>query len=240
MATPETAPPPAQQTNGQAAVPTLARDERQTMTVLQRLNWAQRQVDYVQKTKPAGLRYSIVSHDAVTAAVRPILVEAGVLYYPHSMVLKQDGDRTELVFMVRFVSIDMPSDHIDVATVGYGLDNSDKGPGKAISYGVKYALLKALGLETGDDPDLEQTTVHTPNDLTDIDRNITSAVKVEDLAGIPDAIKNSKSLSMPQKQQLTQRYTARYREFVPKGSAAPKQTAPQAANDDDTFPGDRP
>jgi hypothetical protein len=37
--------------------------------------------------------------------------------------------------------------------MGYGVDPQDKGPGKAISYGVKYALLKVLGLETGDDPD---------------------------------------------------------------------------------------
>jgi hypothetical protein len=43
-----------------------------------------------------------------------------------------------------------------VETIGYGVDPQDKGPGKAISYGVKYALLKVLGLETGDDPDTVQ------------------------------------------------------------------------------------
>lgn len=32
----------------------------------------------------------------------------------------------------------------------------DKGPGKAISYAVKYAYLKAFALETGDDPDHDQ------------------------------------------------------------------------------------
>jgi hypothetical protein len=45
----------------------------------------------------------------------------------------------------------------------YGIDDSDKGPGKAISYAVKYALLKALGLETGDDPDEDQASVHKPS-----------------------------------------------------------------------------
>jgi hypothetical protein len=43
-----------------------------------------------------------------------------------------------------------------VETFGYGVDAQDKGPGKAMSYGVKYALLKVLGLETGDDPDVVQ------------------------------------------------------------------------------------
>ena len=60
------------------------------------------------------------------------------------------------MFNVRFENIDDRTDFIDVATFGYGVDPQDKGPGKAMSYGVKYALLKLLGLETGDDPDEEQ------------------------------------------------------------------------------------
>ena len=47
-------------------------------------------------------------------------------------------------------------DLIDVETFGFGIDDQDKGPGKAMSYAVKYALLKTLGLETGDDPDMDQ------------------------------------------------------------------------------------
>jgi hypothetical protein len=60
------------------------------------------------------------------------------------------------VFTVRFENIDNRDDYIDVATFGYGVDGQDKGPGKAMSYGVKYALLKVLGLETGDDPENDQ------------------------------------------------------------------------------------
>jgi hypothetical protein len=54
---------------------------------------------------------------------------------------------------VRFANIDDPQDFIDVESCGHGIDTQDKGPGKAQSYAVKYALLKALGLETGDDAD---------------------------------------------------------------------------------------
>lgn len=125
------------------------------LNIAQRINAAMAEVDYIQKQKPkdTGMKYSYVSHDAVTAKVRPILQSHGIVYYPHTMVVNQNGNRTEAVFDVRFENVDDRTDFIDVATFGYGVDTQDKGPGKAMSYGVKYALLKVLGLETGDDPD---------------------------------------------------------------------------------------
>jgi hypothetical protein len=127
-----------------------------TRNIAQRIAAVMGEVDYVQKEKKQGMNYSIVSHDAVTAKVRPLLHKHGVVYYPRDFQPVQNGNRTELVFTVRFENIDDRTDYIDVATMGYGVDSQDKGPGKAISYGVKYALLKVLGLETGDDPDTVQ------------------------------------------------------------------------------------
>ena len=133
-------------------------------TLLQRLNAVQDEVDYVQKEKKPGMRYSIVSHDAVTAKVRPLMVKWGVVYFPHVMKLEQVGNRTQIQMNVRFVSVDDKDDFIDVTTAGYGIDDQDKGPGKAISYSIKYALLKTLGLETGDDPDTEQHVTFRDDD----------------------------------------------------------------------------
>lgn len=130
-----------------------AKIEAGPMNIAQRINAAMAEVDYIQKQKKPGMNYTIVSHDAVTAKVRPILQAHGIVYYPRDMVVSQNGNRTEAVFHVRFENVDDRSDYIDVATFGYGVDSQDKGPGKAMSYGVKYALLKVLGLETGDDPD---------------------------------------------------------------------------------------
>ena len=45
---------------------------------------------------------------------------------------------------------------------GYGIDPADKGIGKAISYSFKYALLKTFCLETGDDPDQDQSSKYEP------------------------------------------------------------------------------
>lgn len=126
----------------------------------QRIAAAMQKVDYIQKEKKPGMRYTIVSHDAVTAKVRPVLLENGIVYYPVDLHQDQVGNRTQVRLTVRFANIDDPKDCIDVPSLGYGIDDQDKGPGKAISYAVKYALLKTLGLETGDDADLEQDVVH--------------------------------------------------------------------------------
>lgn len=137
-------------------------EETKEMNLHQRMAKAMESVTYLQKEKKHGMQYSIVSHDAVTAYVRPALLEVGVIYYPISLSRSQDGNRTQVDLSVRFVNVDNPADHIDVPSCGYGIDSQDKGPGKAISYAVKYALLKALGLETGDDPDKEQNVEHEP------------------------------------------------------------------------------
>jgi hypothetical protein len=144
------------------ALKTVEQTIDETDALLRARNIAQRiaavmgEVDYVQKEKKQGMNYSIVSHDAVTAKVRPLLHKHGIVYYPRAMTVSQDGNRTVAVFTVRFENIDDRTDYIDVETFGYGVDPQDKGPGKAMSYGVKYALLKVLGLETGDDPDVVQ------------------------------------------------------------------------------------
>lgn len=126
------------------------------LNIAQRISAVMAEVDYIQKEKKEGMQYRIVSHDAVTAKVRPILHKNGIVYYPKDMVVEQVGNRTQAMFNVRFENIEDRADFIDVATFGYGVDGQDKGPGKAMSYGVKYALLKVLGLETGDDPDTVQ------------------------------------------------------------------------------------
>ena len=123
------------------------------LNVYQRLANVMKQVSYIQKEQKQGMRYSIVSHDAVTKKVRPALLENGIVYHPVQCNHIQNGNRAECSMVVRFLNIDKPDDYFDVPTFGYGIDNQDKGPGMAMSYAVKYALLKALGLETGDDAD---------------------------------------------------------------------------------------
>lgn len=149
--------------------------------IYQRLAEAMKNVDYIQKDKPNGLKYSVVSHDAVTAKVRPALLDQGIIYHPLNLTYSQHGNRTDCSIDIKFINIDNPDDNIVVPTFGYGIDNQDKGPGKAISYAVKYALLKTLGLETGDDPDLDQNVVHqiSEQDISALQKLIVKAGKDE-------------------------------------------------------------
>lgn len=134
------------------------------LNIFERLNAVQKEVKYIQKEQKSGMRYSIVTHDAVTSKVRPLMVKHGVIYWVNELYYRQSGNRTEVNIVVRFQSVnDKRTDFIDVSSLGFGIGNDDKGPGKAISYGVKYALLKVLGLETGDDPDLDQEAEFKPD-----------------------------------------------------------------------------
>lgn len=138
------------------------KNEGSMLNVYQRLAKVMEEVTYIQKERKQGMNYTIVSHDAVTAKVRPSLLKHGVIYHPVRCEHTHNGNRAECAMTVRFVNIDAPSDYFDVPSFGYGIDTQDKGPGKAMSYAVKYALLKALGLETGDDPD-NDSIAHDPD-----------------------------------------------------------------------------
>ncbi len=131
-------------------------------SLMQRLHAAMGEVDYIQKEWKHGMNYSIVSHDAVTARVRPVLHKHGVIYPVSVTAHAQDGNRTSADVEVTFINVDDPADRLVVKSFGYGIDAQDKGCGKAVSYAVKYALLKTLGLETGDDPDDHQDVKHVP------------------------------------------------------------------------------
>jgi hypothetical protein len=131
----------------------------------ERLLDVMKDVDYVQKNKEIthGGGYKVVTHDAVTAKVRPVLVKHGIVYYPQNLSHVQNGNRTEVTLDIVFVNARDPSDKVAVPTFGYGIDAQDKGPGKSVSYAVKMALLKALGLETGEDADDGSNIDHKPD-----------------------------------------------------------------------------
>ena len=177
------------------------------LNIHQRLAKVMEKVTYIQKEKKAGMRYSIVSHDSVTAKVRPALLEAGIVYYPIQVQHQQSGNRTECAMTVRFVNIDDQNDYFDVETFGYGLDDQDKGPGKAMSYSVKYALLKTLGLETGDDPDEDQVSSYRNPIVAALELAVQLATIPSELEQVSNQIKEKAShLSKPELATLRQMY----------------------------------
>lgn len=140
---------------------------------------------YIQKGKKEAIigpqQYRFVSHDQVTAAVHPLLVKYRVVVVPSVEEIKQDTNRTAVKLTVDFVNADHPADYLTTHYYGYGIDGGDKGPGKAISYAYKYALLKTFCLETGDDPDKDQNSVHEPEKCLEFDSMIPDEYSAEDI-----------------------------------------------------------
>lgn len=62
-----------------------------------------------------------------------------------------------VLMTVEFVNIDNPDEKVKVMTAGKGIDNGDKGLGKATTYARKYALLNAYKIVTGDDIDKQKS-----------------------------------------------------------------------------------
>ena len=138
-----------------------------TLNIHQRINAVMQDIAYVQKEdKKVNNQYKFVSHDAVTAAVRPHLVTHGITVIASVANHNQDGNRTEVDLVVNFHNIDDPSDTVSVNVFGYGVDQQDKGPGKAFSYAKKYAFLQTFCLETGDDPE-RQNIDHVADQTTE-------------------------------------------------------------------------
>ena len=116
--------------------------------------------------------YNAVSERDILDNVKPIEKKYRVYSYPvdrkiidNDILVKETEyqgkiTKTNTLYMrleitYRFVNIDKPEEFVDIKTYGDGIDTGDKAPGKAMTYGDKYALMKAYKISTGDDPDKE-------------------------------------------------------------------------------------
>lgn len=132
-----------------------------SMNLFQRINKVRKEVAYIQKDKSVstgGGSYKAVTHDMVTAQTRAALVKHGVISWPNlvasSMIPPAEGAkqwRYEATYDFTFANVDDMTQTINIRIEAHAMDNADKAPGKALSYAKKYALLKLLDIETGED-----------------------------------------------------------------------------------------
>ena len=135
------------------------------LNIFQRMSAVTIEMNTVAKNLTVGFgnsKYKAVGEADVLAAVKPLEAKYGIYSYPVSRSVIDsgtiEGEKSNRMFMrietvYRFVNIDNPTEYIDITTYGDGVDSQDKAPGKAMTYGDKYALLKAYKIQTGDDPD---------------------------------------------------------------------------------------
>lgn len=138
------------------------------------------ELTYIQKgDKKVNGQYSFVSHDQVAEKVQPLLVKYGVCALPSVEEIAQNNNRTEMKLQTTFVDVDNPEQYFIIRTVGHGIDPGDKGPGKAMSYALKYAFLKVFCLPSGDDPDKDANARYEPEKCLEFDSILPSKMSKE-------------------------------------------------------------
>lgn len=118
-----------------------------------RLVKAQSDAKKLEKTKPKsdGMKYEYVTHDDIASEAKKILTKHGILFFPSISNHEQEGNKTVINVKATFYNADKPDEKLETEGLGFGVDNQDKGPGKAYSYACKYILAKTLMLNTSDD-----------------------------------------------------------------------------------------
>jgi len=160
------------------------------LNICQRINAVMKAVEYVQKdaTVDTGRgSYRAVSHDMVLAVLRKAMVEQGILtrveQIDSAIVVpmdKENGIKQHIysgTYQVDFCNMDRIGEYFRVVVNSHAADNQDKAPGKAMSYAVKYAMLKTFGLETGENDEGRLAD----EDITDAATAIAAATTMDEL-----------------------------------------------------------
>lgn len=149
-----------------------------------------KEVAYVQKDATIGgfgAGYKAVTNDQVISVIRKSLVSNGIVIKPTQtdgeFLIQRDLSATPPIKMalykgnydVAFINIDKPDDVAIISIEAHANDNGDKAPGKALTYGVKAAIVKMFSLETGENEEsrsddfevaIKRKSVKTRSDLS--------------------------------------------------------------------------
>lgn len=172
------------------------------MNLYQKMVAIRNAVPYLQKAAQST-QYQYVSSSQTIAAVRDLLDQHGIFLKTEMLGQELKEFHTQkgaLQFMttvhMRFTWIhaENPEEQIVTLWEGQGVDNAEKGIGKAATYAEKYFILKTFNIPTDkDDPDAFQAKVEqskpepkvTPNQL---DVLKAKAKAIADAAGVEEKL----------------------------------------------------
>ena len=137
--------------------------------IYQRINEVRKAVEYVQKDTSVQ-SYKAVTHDNVTAVLRPHLVKHGIVIVVDQVkgkMLQYRGNDVKQhlycgTYEINYINVDSPEDRIVDRMQAHAADSSDKAPGKCCSYATKVSMLKTFSLETGEDEEKRYSDPYTP------------------------------------------------------------------------------
>ena len=155
---------------GTSGVADKQESEALWLSIHQRIHAVMKDVGHLDKDKVHAImkdgrkvgEFPYISHDLVSAHLRPAFIKHGIVTYSNVVGHGINGNRTEIQVETTFVCADPAPDMagaivaaLSITTFGYGVDKGDKGIGKAYSYAVKYALMKTFMLNSADDVEAE-------------------------------------------------------------------------------------
>jgi len=128
------------------------------MNIYKKLHNITHELKSLEQERSKGVPYPIISFNEVNSKLRDLLLKHGVLIIPNVLDHTKEGNLTIVKMNAEIIDIDNPNTKITVGDyIGYGVDNSDKGIGKAISYANKYILMKLFMMNIGADEESEHT-----------------------------------------------------------------------------------
>lgn len=132
------------------------------MNIYQKLIEVRKEVPYLQK-ESKGYQFNYTGSSLVLGSLKAKMDELGLLLIPRVLSKEvsehetQKGSKeyfTELNMEFTWVNAENPEETIVCPWYGQGLDNGERGVGKAMTYSEKYFMLKFFNIATDkDDPD---------------------------------------------------------------------------------------
>tara|TARA_R110000803_G_scaffold125005_1_gene192700 strand:- start:2327 stop:2758 length:432 start_codon:yes stop_codon:yes gene_type:complete len=112
-------------------------------------------VKSIKQDKTKGIPYKITSWNAVHDVIKKELFAEKLIIIPSVIEHTKEGNLTIVKMSAKIIDTETNDSLVVGDYVGYGIDTSDKGVGKAITYAYKYLLMKLFMLEVGTDEDSE-------------------------------------------------------------------------------------
>ena len=133
--------------------------------IRQKIHTVMKNAGYIKK-KNSNMPYKSVTHNDVTDAIRNQFNKVGLIIIPLVKSSNRDGNIHSVTMSVKIIDVDS-GESLEVGDYpGTGIDNQDKGFGKAISYAFKYILQKLFLLEIGDDEEVDRNQVQAIDKAT--------------------------------------------------------------------------
>lgn len=133
-------------------------EDKKILNIYQRLDQARVEIGIVKKNIDVMNSYKAVSETDILKAVNEAEHKVGLYSYMQNLEILDaqivNGfNYIRVKVTVEIINIDKPEEKLIVYGLGDGLDKGDKTCGKAVTYAMKYALMKGYKIPSGEDPD---------------------------------------------------------------------------------------